>query len=130
MTEEEARKATAALRQSAIESFAGLGGVISSAAERATFGEGVERVAEELSSLASADAASMDLAAKSFVNLEGARWLLVGDGEVLRSALADIGEGSVIQVDVEGRPIGEPAGDADDDEGGDDAGDDDESGGQ
>lgn len=130
VTEEEARKATAALRQSAIESFAGLGGVISSAAERATFGEGVERVAEELSSLASADAASMDLAAKSFVNLEGARWLLVGDGEVLRSALADIGEGSVIQVDVEGRPIGEPAGDADDDEGGDDAGDDDESGGQ
>ena len=54
----------------------------------------------------------------------------MGDGEVLRSALADIGEGSVIQVDVEGRPIGEPAGDADDDEGGDDAGDDDESGGQ
>ena len=107
VTEDEAVRARSALRQEAVQAFAGLAGVITIAAERSALGATVESLGTELATLATLDAAAVNAAAEGFVDLQAARVLLVGDGETVAAALAELGLGPPVWVDAEGLPVEE-----------------------
>ena len=106
--EEELAKARSALRLAAIQSCAGLGGVVSTAVQRAVLGAGVEAVEEDLALLAAIGRADLDAAAAAFAAPERVSWVLIGDGATIEAALAELELADRAWYDADGRPVEVP----------------------
>ncbi len=104
ISEEEARKARSSGRMDMVQSFAGLRGIIGTAATLVRNQRPFSELGEELEAIARVDASTLNALARQAVPLEQGLLVLVGDATLVREQLKGLGLPEPILLDVSGNP--------------------------
>ncbi len=107
VTEDEARKAIAHARLGVIQDFAGLDGLVTTGAELARFGRGVEDLADELERQSGLTAEDLRAVSPKVGDLSRAVLVLVGDAKRILADLKQLDLPAPVLVDGSGRPSGD-----------------------
>ena len=99
---EEAGKARDIVKNSAVQSFSGLSGILATATGYVELGAPFETLGEDLTTEATLDASALNAAAKDALALDRGVLVLVGDKAAILPQLKDVGLQAPIEVDTWG----------------------------
>jgi len=102
VTPEEAGKARDIVKNSAVQSFSGLSGILATATSYVELGAPFETLGEDLTAEAALDAPALNSAAKGALALDRGVLVLVGDKEAILPQLKDVGLQAPVEVDTWG----------------------------
>jgi zinc protease len=105
ITEKEAGKAAQTLRTGVIQSFEGLNGLLSAAADLKAAGLPVETVGQDLAAMKTAKAAGLNAAAAQAVDVDRGVLVLVGDKKLVLEQIKDLGLPEPVELDVDGASV-------------------------
>ncbi len=107
ITDEETVKARETIRTSAIQSFAGLNGILGVAAELSLNGEPFDTIAKDLAILNTVKAADLNAMAKSALPIDQGILVLVGDKKLILEQIKGLDLPAPVELDARGKPIKE-----------------------
>jgi len=102
VTPEEAGKARDIVKNSAVQSFSGLSGILATATGYVELGAPFETLGEDLATEATLDASALNATAKDAVTLDRGVLVLVGDKAAILPQLKDVGLQAPVEVDTWG----------------------------
>ena len=106
VTEEEAQKARETLRTAVVDSFAGLGGILSTASDLVLNNLPFDRVAKDLASIGAVDAKTLNAMCRAALPIDQGVMVLVGDKRAILEQLQGLGLPAIEELDVRGEPVG------------------------
>jgi len=108
VSDDEVTKARETIRTDTIQSFQGLGGVLTSAAELVVNGLPFTTVEQDLKLIPSVGARDLNALANRSIPLENGVLVLVGDKTLILDQIKDLGLPTPIETDVRGTPLSTP----------------------
>jgi predicted Zn-dependent peptidase len=102
VTPEEARKARDIVKNTAVQSFSGLSGVLATATGYVELGAPFETLGEDLAAQATLDAPALNAIARNALALDRGVLVLVGDKAAILPQLKDVGIQAPVDVDTWG----------------------------
>ncbi len=106
VSQEETVKARETLRTDIIQSFSGLGGILSEAADRMAGGLHYETLARDMTSLQSATTEELNKVAGPALPFDRGVLVLVGDKKLILEQIKDLGLPAPIEVNIRGEKVG------------------------
>jgi zinc protease len=104
VTAEEAGKARDIVKNSAVQAFSGLSGILATATSYVELGAPFETLGEDLAAQSALDASALNAAAKTALALDRGVLVLVGDKATILPQLKDLPLPAPIEVDTWGNP--------------------------